>query len=476
VQNMMQVKKQQLRDQMDAAIKARELMRTSLRDLKASMKFTTIEQIDEAIEKLEKELQHSSLSLNEEKKTLEDIRKLKASRATVGVYSEKLQSLAQDDVVRGELQTSMKEIDDHLSTIKSEEDKVREELTALRQKDQKVGMDMTALVSEREACRETCKQAYEQIKDLRAAHDLVWQEFRTQEKLWKAQEYEERAKKREQAAAERAAREAAKAARLAEMAPEPFFKEITMCEQLSAYLSRFVARNVTAGAGARDDKKDDAPVAAGIQGMKVFKRQDDEDDDLSRLFGPGGKKTKGAKKGGSSLSASSAVSDKLVHSLDMLEAFATLKISVPTSISTIPSTLDIVNQRKEDYLKKREVEKAKKESEQLDVQTQNAVMSQEADQIADPSLEAPSNGSEIKAEPADEVSKATKPSKKQLQKQLQKPPSLDDAMSWPAMGAGDATGKTGDQLQMNSSMSSVSVSIEVSETNAAVTLSISPQI
>ena len=113
----MQVKKQQLRDQMDAAIKARELMRTSLRDLKASMKFTTIEQIDEAIEKLEKELQHSSLSLNEEKKTLEDIRKLKASRATVGVYSEKLQSLAQDDVVRGELQTSMKEIDDHLSTI-----------------------------------------------------------------------------------------------------------------------------------------------------------------------------------------------------------------------------------------------------------------------------------------------------------------------------------------------------------------------
>jgi hypothetical protein len=343
-------------------------------------------------------------------------------------------------------------------------------------------MDMTALVSEREACRETCKQAYEQIKDLRAAHDLVWQEFKAQEKLWKAQEYEERAKRREQAAAERAAREAARAARLAEMAPEPFFKEITMCEQLSAYLSRFVAGNGTAGAGARDDKKDDAPVAAGIQGMKVFKRQDDDDDDLSRLFGPGGKKTKG-KKGGSGSSAPSAVSEsKLVHSLDMLEGFATLKISVPTSISTIPSTLDIVNQRKEDYLKKREAEKAKKESEQLDIEangalteTQNVVMSQEADQSADPSLESPSNGSDIKAETTDEVSKATKPSK-QLQKQLQKPPNLDDAMSWPAMGAGDATGKAGVQLQMNSSVSSVSVSIEVSETNAGVTLSISPQI
>lgn len=468
---------------MDAAIKARELMRTSLRDLKASMKFTTIEQIDEAIEKLEEELQHSSLSLNEEKKTLEDIRKLKASRATVGVYSEKLQSLAQDDVVRGELQTSMKEIDDHLSTMRSEEDKVREELTSLRQKDQRVGMDMTALVSERETCRETCKQAYEQIKDLRAAHDLVWQEFKAQEKLWKAQEYEERSKRREQAAAERAAREAARAARLAEMAPEPFFKEITMCEQLSSYLSRFVAGNGTAGAGARDDKKDDAPVAAGIQGMKVFKRQDDDDDDLSRLFGPGGKKTKGKKGGSGSSSASSAVSEKLVHSLDMLEAFATLKISVPTSISTIPSTLDIVNQRKEDYLKKREVQKAKKESEQLDVEangasteTQNAVMSQQGDQVVDPSLEAKSsNGSDIKAEPTDEDSKAAKPSK-QLQKQLQKPPSLDDAMSWPAMGAGDATGKAGDQLQMNSSVSSVSVSIEVSDTNAAVTLTLSPQI
>lgn len=471
---------------MDAAIKARELMRTSLRDLKASMKYTTIEQIDEAIEKLEEILQHSSLSLNEEKKTLEDIRKLKASRATVGVYSEKLESLAQDDVVRGELQASIKEIDDHMSTMKGEEDKLRDQLTSLRQKDQKVGMDMTALVSEREACRETCKQAYEQIKDLRAAHDLVWQEFKAQEKLWKAQEYEDRAKRREQAAAERAAREAARAARLAEMAPEPFFKEITMCEQLSAYLSRFVAGNgagTGAGAGANGSvkKEEPAPAAGDLQGMKVFKRQDD-DDDLSRLFGAGGKKSKGKKAAGgtgASTASSTSVPEKLVHTIDMLAAFATLKISVPTSISTIPSTLDVVNQRKEEYVQKREAQKAKKESESEDSSKQQRETIN--GDLAEDSPMQTSQDSKLAADPAASSSPSETDVKRKtlpmtgtvLPKSAANPPSLDDAVSWPAMsGVEDATR---DEKIEALSPATIAVSIKVSEADT-VSLSISPQV
>ena len=62
-------------------------MKSSLRDLKSNMKFTTVEQIDEAIAQLEHRVQHSSLTLNEEKKVLEDIRALTKSRAAVGQYS-----------------------------------------------------------------------------------------------------------------------------------------------------------------------------------------------------------------------------------------------------------------------------------------------------------------------------------------------------------------------------------------------------
>ncbi len=54
-----------------------------------------MEAIDERIAELEERVNHSSLSLNEEKRILEDIKKLKQSRATVGQYSDKLAQLAQ---------------------------------------------------------------------------------------------------------------------------------------------------------------------------------------------------------------------------------------------------------------------------------------------------------------------------------------------------------------------------------------------
>lgn len=61
----------------------------------ARLPLDAVEQIDEAIARLEERVNHSTLSLNEEKRILEDIKKLKQSRASVGQYSDKLSQLAQ---------------------------------------------------------------------------------------------------------------------------------------------------------------------------------------------------------------------------------------------------------------------------------------------------------------------------------------------------------------------------------------------
>lgn len=61
----------------------------------ARLPLNAVEQIDEAIARLEERVNHSTLSLNEEKRILEDIKKLKQSRASVGQYSDKLSQLAQ---------------------------------------------------------------------------------------------------------------------------------------------------------------------------------------------------------------------------------------------------------------------------------------------------------------------------------------------------------------------------------------------
>jgi uncharacterized coiled-coil DUF342 family protein len=419
----LQKQKQQIRQQLETASKARDAVKTSLRDLKSNMKFTTVEAIDEAIEKLEERMQHSSLSLTEEKKVLEDIRKLKASRAAVGQYSEKLEALAQDDSTRADLQTSLKAADQELTSIKSQEETLRAELAELRAKEQETGNDVPALLQEREECREVCKQAYEKIKDLRAEHDVEWQEFKAADKLWRAQQDEDRARRREQAAAERAAREAERAARLAENQPEPFDREITMCEQLIAYLTRFQsAAQTTDDAGGATDAK---PAAAALDGMKLLSRKSDKEDDE-----PWGKLATGTKRGkGKGRRAGAAggeeVSEKLVHSIDILEAFATLKITVPVTAATLPATVTEVSAQKESFLVKREEAKAAKA---------DGVGSTEATEASGVPGEKPNGagtGEDAEEQDADAKKKQRKGEKKPAAAALK----LDDESSWPAVGA-----------------------------------------
>jgi hypothetical protein len=98
---LLQKQKQRAREQLEAATKTRESVRGSLKDLKANMKFTTVEAIDEAIAAAEYRMEHHSLSLGEEKRVLEDIKKLRGSRTLVAQYSEKLEQLGQVGGGRG---------------------------------------------------------------------------------------------------------------------------------------------------------------------------------------------------------------------------------------------------------------------------------------------------------------------------------------------------------------------------------------
>lgn len=76
----MQAEKKQVRVQLDAANGGRDALREQLKGMKGKMEYTSVEKIDEAIARLESQLQHSSMPLAQEKKILEDIKKLRASR------------------------------------------------------------------------------------------------------------------------------------------------------------------------------------------------------------------------------------------------------------------------------------------------------------------------------------------------------------------------------------------------------------
>lgn len=433
-------KKLTLRNQLDAANKSRETIRASLRELKSTMKYTTVDAIDEAIGKLEYKMTHYSLSLVEEKKALEDIKKLKASRATVDTYSQKLEQLELDDSSRNEMLDTIKQLDDELNALKQEEDSLRDTLSDIRAKETEQGSDFGSLIAERDECREVCKQAYEKIKDIRSQHNAEWAAFKEADALWKLQTAEERKARNEERAAERAAREAERAARLAEMAPEPYDKEVTVCEQLSNYLNKFVT---VSNGGAKDDssKKD----IAAPDGFKPFQRKEDTED--AWLLGTG-KGSKGGKNAKKVLNSNASNEQKLVHSLDILDAFALLKLEVPTTSSKVAPLLAVVADKKEYYLKLREEAKEQKEK-----NAENGSPAEEEKEVV-----------EARAVEKQESKKSAKGAKSPALK-------FDDEKNWPSMGVSSTQEEVGATEAGNNADGCIAVNLSVVE-GAGVTVAI----
>jgi uncharacterized coiled-coil DUF342 family protein len=203
------------------------------------MKFTSVEQIDEAIVRLEERMSHTSLTLSEEKRVLEDIKALKKSRTAVSQYSDKLEQLASDSTHRDEISGGIKGMDEQLNRIKAREEELRAELAVMRAKDEETTVDFSALMQERDECREVSKAAYEKIKDLRAAHDAVWAEYKEADKAFRVQRDEDRKVQQKAWIEEKARRDAERAAWVKENAPEPFDKEVSLIVVLIFYICIF---------------------------------------------------------------------------------------------------------------------------------------------------------------------------------------------------------------------------------------------
>lgn len=374
----------------------RDAAREATRELKSMIRFKNEDEIDSEIEKLEDAIQHSSLSLTEEKRVVDDIRQLKNSKAVVSEFSAKMDQLSTDESTCKEINNAIKSIDVEITKVRQEEDELRAAMNAERKKEEASGNDNQTLWSEKEKCKDACKEAYEKIKDLRAAFDQEWQEFKAKDKVWRAQQAVEKAKKREEYLKEKAAREAERAAREAEMKPDPFTEEIIMCDQLAVYLGKFTgdgAKNASDASGAN------AAEPAALDGMKVFKKEGEDPD--AWMMGSGKKKGKGKKAGAKPVS-----SEKLIHTVDILGAFASLKVSVPLTKTGVPDILKQVNEKRESFVQKQAAAKEGKD------------VSSNAEE---PSEESSGSGS---------GSKAKKGPKKTVA-----PPKLDDESSWPSMGA-----------------------------------------
>ena len=150
------------------------------------------EDIDEKVKKLQHKLEHTSLTLNEEKQVLTQLKDLEKSRTTLAQYAEQMDKMSNSNDLREQVIEELKSHDAELQSIKDFQKELQDNLSALRDKESATLPNVPSLMAERKECYEVIKAAKAAKSQLYNERKAALDEFYTREREVKRQIYEER--------------------------------------------------------------------------------------------------------------------------------------------------------------------------------------------------------------------------------------------------------------------------------------------
>ncbi|KAJ7299847.1 hypothetical protein O6H91_Y140000 [Diphasiastrum complanatum] len=350
--------KRALREELDLADKMRERMRADARAVREKLPYVRVEQIDEEIKKLEYRHIHTSLTLQEENKLIQQIQDLTRSRNFVKDYNERMEKIMQDESSRAEILEKIREKDNQLNSMKSQQEEQKRILASIREKEASKVVDIPALVEERNTVFEKIKNLKEDLQQLKVEFRRKADDFWEREREWRAQQALDRKIKFEKRASERRERENFRKQKELENFVEPLTDEIILCEQLLSYL--YKQAPVDEEVSAAPSSKADILAPKGFGNFVVCKKNRN-DEELEGWFGGFGSKSKGKKPKGQT-STKSKEKERFSLPLDALASFQKLKLSPPLTIGDVPKSVDEVKAKKENYLKLQNVARIAREN------------------------------------------------------------------------------------------------------------------
>ncbi|KAH9530454.1 hypothetical protein CY35_20G002000 [Sphagnum magellanicum] len=340
--------KKALREELEIADRERERRRGEAWALRDKLPYVRVEQIDEEIKKLEYRLSHTSLTLQEEKKVLQQIKDLTKSRDFVKDYTNQMENMSHDEGSRSALVEKIKEKDQLLNSLKDQEQQQRKILADIREKEASQTVDIPALIDERNAAFEKMKALRDEVKELRAEFQAKEDEFWEREHEWKEQRAVERKlayKKRE---AERRERDEVRKQRELLNFVEPYTDEIILCDQLSSYLQKY---SHTPEETPAPSQKAEILAPKGV-GDVIQCKKNRNDEELEGWFAGYGVKGKGkGKKGRAPQAPKGREKERISLSLDALTSFEKVALSPPTIIGDAAKSIEDLKAKKENFLK-----------------------------------------------------------------------------------------------------------------------------
>jgi len=306
-------------DQINAADALKKQQQDLVQRLKTQLSFFSVEEIERKIKVLEHQQQTTSLSVKEEKKILEEIKKLSTNKPMIRQYDEARESLDGVREHHSTLYAQLKSKAAELEVVKEEEDKWKQQLDAAKAKEDAKRSDIPSLFKERDAIRKEMSEHRDGIKKLRDDFNekrREWQNYTKAVRDAKQKEYKER-----QAQRQKEYEEQKRAFEEEEAKRDPWESEKLICEQLIEFCSKYLPK-----------KEVVAEVKAEIavpDGVKVAKKANLDDDDV--YGGLIKKKGKGKGKGGAATAAAPAApkSVKLTHSPEDFAVWDKLGFKAP---------------------------------------------------------------------------------------------------------------------------------------------------
>ena len=344
----------ELKAQKNALIDQKKVMRAQLdkiknesdklvkdqKDARSNMKFSSLQDIEKEIAKLQRKQETTTMTLNEEKKLIKEMDALQASKKYVAELKDKTVAF---DSVKEQRKAILQQIsakDKEIDALSKEMDTVMATIKSFNEKDTEKRGQIQDLFKKRDDFRKQIGDVLKQKDALRDAFRKKSDAWYTSQRAIKAQkkmQWEEEKKKRdEEEAAYRAKLEAEEAKKI------PYEEEQALCEFLADYLERTYLKKDN-GADDKNDTKNDVVEVKDdpFAGMKSLGKKDDEDE----YFGKG----KGRKKRNRQSKKQDSLAGPFTLSVDTFEQFSLIELSPPTSVAQVENSVKELREKKEWY-------------------------------------------------------------------------------------------------------------------------------
>lgn len=305
-----------------------------------------LENIDLDIIKLENKLRVTSMTLQEEKKLVQEIGALKSAKQVAKDYDQQQHKLQSDldgqKAERASLSERIKAIDDQLDQIQGNSGEQQKRLEDVRAEIKQINDSIPGILDKRDALRTEIDELYAKKKEVAKRKGEEEAQFTVYMDKVREARAEQRSKLNEQRAVDRLEKQKERAV---EKLQETFFEaELDDCDRLISYLEQFLPK------ADETSEKEAAPqvdVEAKLKAGERLLKRDDDDEALGAFKGkqkPKGKKAPKAQ-------TNAKPDTTLKHQINVLVEFEKLSLSTPSTYGAVPQAIQDLKQKKEHFIK-----------------------------------------------------------------------------------------------------------------------------